>query len=291
MTSSAIPAPASGLASTRIAGRVDLICLDVDGTLVGSAGVVPEPVWEAAARARAAGVRLCVCSGRPGFGQARDLARRLEPDGWHVFQNGASVMRPATGESRSTMLPPDPLAALVARARATGRLLEVYSDAAYTVEVADPAAERHARRHAALLGVPYLPRPFEALGAPAVRAQWLTTVAEAPAILAEPHPGLTVAASTSPVMPETTFLNITAAGVDKGVAVRAVAAAYGVDLARVMMVGDGANDVPALRAVGVSVAMANAEHEARAAAAHVVSHVDALGLLDAFALALGTSTA
>ena len=88
-------------------------------------------------------------------------------------------------------------------------------------------------------------------------------------------------------MPDSMFINITAAGIDKAAAVRAVADAYALPMARVMMVGDGANDVSALRAAGVSVAMGNAEHEARDAAAHVVGHVDGLGLLEAFALALG----
>jgi Cof subfamily protein (haloacid dehalogenase superfamily) len=279
--------PARRPAASLSAPAVDLVCLDVDGTLVGSAGSVPEPVWAAAARVRAAGVRLCVCSGRPGFGQARDLARRLDPDGWHVFQNGASVVHAGTGESRSTLLPRDGVDRLVARARATGRLLELYTDHEYAFEPPTPAAAEQARRHAALLGVPYAPRPFAALGGPPVRAQWLTTPAEGPGIQAEPHPGLAIAASTSPVMPDTLFLNITAAGADKGAAVRAVAAAYGVPLARVMMVGDGANDVPALRAVGVPVAMGNAEHAALDAAAHRVGHVDALGLVEAFALVLG----
>jgi hypothetical protein len=118
--------------------------------------------------------------GRPGFGQARDLARRLDADGWHVFQNGASVVHVATGASRSTALPPEGAAALVARARATDRVLEVYTDDAYAVEPTTPAGEEHARRHAALLGVPYAPVGYDALGAPPVRAQWLTTAPRRP---------------------------------------------------------------------------------------------------------------
>jgi hypothetical protein len=53
-----------------------------------------------------------------------------------------------------------------------------------------------------------------------------------------------------------------------------------------MMVGDGANDATALRAVGFSVAMGNAEPEALEAAGRVVGHVDDGGLIEAFELAL-----
>ena len=56
--------------------------------------------------------------------------------------------------------------------------------------------------------------------------------------------------------------------------------------AEVMVVGDGQNDVTALRAVGVPVAMRNADAEVLAVARHVVADVEEDGLVEALALAL-----
>ena len=261
---------------------IKLVCIDVDGTLVGSSAAVRPDVWAAVDGARAAGLRLAICTGRPAFGVARGYAERLDPAGWHVFQNGASVVHLGTRESVSDGLPPAAVGALVAAARRTGRVLELYTDTEYAVESSD----ERARAHAALLGLPPGARPFESLAGRVVRAQWVVAAAEAPALLAGSHPGLEVAASTSPVMPGTVFVNVTPAGVTKASAVRRVAAVYGVPLGAVMFVGDGDNDVAAMRAVGYPVAMANAEPSVHAVARAAVGHVDDGGLVDALALAV-----
>ncbi|MDQ6635780.1 MAG: HAD-IIB family hydrolase [Gemmatimonadota bacterium] len=261
---------------------IDLIFIDVDGTLVGSSGEVASTTWEAAARTRAAGVRLAVCSGRPAFGLARGHAERLDGDGWHVFQNGASVVRLPAGPTRSRGLAPAAMTSLVARARGTGRALELYADSEYAVETDTPRT----REHAKLLGVRWAPRDLLSLHGPVVRGQWLVSHAEAKVVMAEPHDGLNLSHSLSPLMADTSFINITSAGVDKALAVRAVAAEYDIPLARAMMVGDGANDVTAMQAVGFAVAMGNAEAGAKAVAGYEVSHVDRGGLAEALALAL-----
>ena len=261
---------------------IGLVCIDIDGTLVGSSGEVAEESWAAAEQLRARGIRLAICSGRPAFGRARAYARRLDADGWHVFQNGASVVHLPGGNTRSRPLASSIVRSLIARSRVTGRPLELYGDAEHAVEADVPRA----RNHATLLGIPFVRRDLLTFAAPVVRAQWLLAHDDVDAVLAEPHHGLTLSHSLSPVMPDTSFLNVTPDGVDKGDAVRAVAREYGMPLEHVMMVGDGANDVSVMRIVGAAVAMGNAEHAARDAAHHHVGDVDQGGLVEALALAL-----
>ena len=199
-----------------------------------------------------------------------------------MFQNGASVVHLPGGNTRSRPLAPAVVRALVRRSRATGRPLELYGDADHAVEMDVPRT----REHAKLLGIPFVARDLLAFDVPVVRAQWLLSHAEVDDVFAEPHDGLTLSHSLSPVMPDTSFLNVTPAGVDKGEAVRAVAREYGVPLERVMMVGDGANDVPVMRIVGAPVAMGNAEPAAVEAARHHVGDVDEGGLVEALELAV-----
>lgn len=256
---------------------IRLVGIDVDGTLVGSAGKVHPRVWEAVARARTSGIRLALCSGRPAFGIALDYARRLDADGWHVFQNGASILSLSDGQSQSTPMPAQWVHTFISRARESGHVLELYGDGDYVVESTAPWA----REHADLLGVPFQACPFESLRGPVVRAQWLLSEEQAAVAMREAHEGLEVAQSSSPVMPDTRFVGFTRAGVNKGSAVRTIAAALNVDLRDVMYVGDSGNDLAPLRIVGHPVAMGNADGAVRSVAHQVVADVDAGGLADA----------
>jgi Cof subfamily protein (haloacid dehalogenase superfamily) len=258
---------------------IGLIGIDVDGTLVGSSGVVPEHVWEAAEKARAAGIRLALCSGRPAFGIAREYAKRLDGDGWHMFQNGASVVHLPTGESRSTPLPQDRVQELIAQARESQHVLELYGDSSYVVESDSPWASEHAE----LLGLSFKAQRFETLSPPVVRAQWLLSPEDAKHV--HTPSDLEVAHSTSPLMPGVRFVGITRHGVSKGNAIREVAAAYQIDLRDVMYVGDSGNDLSALRIVGHPVAMANADPAVIAVSKYSTGHVEEGGLAQALELA------
>ncbi len=68
--------------------------------------------------------------------------------------------------------------------------------------------------------------------------------------------------------------DMTVLGVDKGDAVRNVAAALGVDLADTYAFGDGINDLCMLKAAGHGIAMGNAMDEVKAAAEFVTSDID-----------------
>lgn len=264
---------------------IHLVGIDVDGTLVGKSGAIDQRVWEAATAARAKGIHLALCSGRPAFGHALEYATGLEAGGWHAFQNGASIVNLASGESRSATLPPEAVKSFIAEARASGDVLELYNDREWVTESLAPWAVDHAK----LLGVKFEPRPFESLDGNAVRAQWLLTLEKAARLMSRPHPGLEAAQSTSPLMPGTQFVGFTREGVSKASAMRTIAEQYGVALRDVMYIGDSGNDIPALRVVGHPVAMGNADPAVIAVARQTVGHVDDAGVADALRIAIATT--
>lgn len=254
-----------------------LVCLDVDGTLVGSSGAPSPGLWAAAERARARGQRLTLCTARLAAGPTRDWAARLDPDGWHVFHTGAARWHPATGEV--TTLPLDSVAveACAALAADRGWVFEAYAWDDYVVDSDDPLAAAHAR----LLGIPFVRRPLGDLDGPVVRVQFVVPAADTAAAIDASPSSTAASGATSPVMPGASFVSVTVTGVSKAAGIAAVAADLGVAVADVMMVGDGHNDLRAIEAVGWGVAMGNADAEVRDAARLLVGDVDDDGAAEA----------
>ena len=259
-------------------GRVlPLVCLDVDGTLVGTGGEPSERLWAAADRARERGQRLTLCTARLAAGPTRAWAERLDPDGWHVFHTGAVRWRPADNHFEVEPLPDAAVAAAVDQAAAHGWVLEAYTADDYAVDSADPLAVAHAD----LLALPFTRRPLTSLDGPIVRVQYVVPSADTESALAAAPPGTAASGATSPLMPGAAFVSVTVASVSKAAGIAWIADHQGADLADVMMVGDGHNDLPAFAVVGWPVAMGNADAEVRAEARLVVATVDDDGAAEA----------
>lgn len=260
-----------------------LVCIDVDGTLVGSAGQPTPVIWAAAAAAVARGQHLAICTARPPFAYTWGYAERLDPAGWHIFHNGAALVDTATKGARPRPLTAGQVDACIGSAHARDWVLELYDVFELAVDSDAPLAVDHA----GLLGVPHVRRTLAELAGPVVRAQFVVPIADAPAAIAAAPAGTEAHAATSPIMRGAAFVSVTSAGVSKAAAIVELAAMLGIDLADVMMVGDAGNDIAAMGVVGHPVAMGNADELTAAAARYRVGHVDHDGLAEALELSAG----
>ncbi len=263
---------------------IPLICIDVDGTLVGSSGIVSNEVWAAVDRALERGQHLALSTARGAFGASWDMATRLDPTGWHVFHAGGATVHAATGETRGHTLSHAELSSLIDITNQRGWILELYSATAYAVEVENALSIGHAN----LLGMGFVSTPlatFVAAAEEIVRAQYVLPESDIPRVEdALEHLGLSVTSATSPIMPGTAFVTVTKAGITKATGIAQICGDLGIDIEDVMMIGDGLNDLPAIDAVGHAVAMGNAAPTVAAASRYHVASVDDHGVAEALEL-------
>lgn len=234
-------------------------------------------LWEAAHYARVRGQHLTLCTARVALGPTRTWAERLDPHGFHVFHTGAAVWRPSSGEVITRDLPES---GIDAAARVAAQHRWVFEAYAWDEIAVDSDAEL-ARRHADLLGIAHNKRSIDTLNGRIVRVQWVVPIDDLAQALALAPDGTVASGATSPSMPDAAFVSITATGVSKAAGIATVAERVGVDMASVMMVGDGHNDLPAMAAVGWSVAMGDGDPNVIAAARIVVAAVDRDGAAQA----------
>lgn len=257
---------------------IPLVVFDLDGTLIGTSGQVENCIWEAAEEALAAGVKIAVCTGRPGMGVALKVAKRLGEGNAHVFQSGAHVGYTDGRAVKVVALKESDTRQIIELSRDAGAVLELYTPNTLYVERTTALSERHA----AMIGVSALVRDLEDVAAsePVVRAQWVVPLGTEEGLASQAPKGVQVSQAVSPALPDIAFVSLTREGVSKASAVRQLAEHMRIPLERVMAVGDSEGDLPMLLEVGHPRIMANATPDLLEQF-QAVGHVDECGAVEA----------
>jgi Cof subfamily protein (haloacid dehalogenase superfamily) len=256
---------------------IRLVLIDVDGTLFGPTGV-PQCAWDAATRAREAGLHLGLCTGRPGRGFALEYAQRLDPEGLHIFESGAVIISGRGGVVRVSALPLEAYHRLLELSRVYQIPFEAYTaQGNFYRETAHPDLAAHER----MLGVAAKAQDLTTIPEQVIRVQFVSRPSASwqvvrTAVLS--MPGVELHEATSPGLLGVGFNSVTASGVSKRAAAEWVAAKLGMGLENCAMIGDGENDLELIQRAGLGIAMGNAPDLVKQAADLVVRSVDECGL-------------
>ena len=243
---------------------IRLIALDLDGTLLDPAGRITQASKDAIARARAAGVRVVLNTGRP-IQEAVWFAGEAGCDALLSSLGGAAVVDGVRGETLRRWDMPEE-SGRRALELCLGREIELMIFAGEEI-VVDPFSKESLSRtypfpifHSAAV-VAEDPRAYlEERGLPLTKVHGDWNQARYPLEELGALPGVQLTASNDhdfELVPDR---------VDKGRAMALIALLYGVPLGETAAVGDSDNDLSMLRAAGLPIAMGNAPAAVREAA-------------------------
>ncbi|GGX83713.1 HAD family hydrolase [Streptomyces fructofermentans] len=246
-----------------LAGPPGLVATDLDGTLLRSDGTLSRRTADALAAAEAAGIRLVLVTGRP----PRSLPSLHSGIGRYfaITANGAAVYAPDGTAVRLSPFPADSVAGLVSRVRAAvpGVTFAFEYASAFGHEPGYPAWS-YGESAVEPVGT------ADQLLARSPGRPVFKVLAHHPDLgLHDFHARASLGAGTDAETTHSTGLALvefSAPGVTKASALTAWSAGLGIHPDDIAAFGDMPNDLPMLRAVGRSYAMANADPEVRAAA-------------------------
>lgn len=262
-----------------------LVVTDMDGTLLSADGAVSARNAAALRRAREAGARVVVATGRPVWWL--DPIREAGVTGTVVCMNGALVYDlDAEQVVTATPLQPHTLVEL------STALHERLPEAALAVERlstvrVDSWAEQH-YDHPWAEGSFGIQQREELLAVPAIKV--LVRHGSDSASLAAVVDELGIAGITTTWSTDAGLVEVMSAGVNKGATLAALARSWGIDPRDAVAFGDMPNDVEMLRWAGHGYAMASGHPDAISAAGQQAPHFDDDGVaqvLEARLAALG----
>jgi Cof subfamily protein (haloacid dehalogenase superfamily) len=256
-----------------------LVCTDLDGTLLNSAGTVGPVTRKALAEAARCGVPVVCVTGRP-LRDALAVSRELGSRGVVVCSNGAVIAEVPAGRvlvCRGLSGRRGGIVLKRLRARLPGVVLGVDTLQGLFLEPEFGALVPDCWPHRVVDDAVHVPAPDDRVVK--VLAVHPTVSASALAdALVKPGDRLKGTCSTPH------FLEISPDGVDKGASLRWLADFHGVRITATAAAGDMPNDVPMLRAAGLAAAVGNAHRDVRQVADLILPSNDEDGVADLIAM-------
>lgn len=254
---------------------VQLVAIDLDGTLLNSRKGLPYGAADIFLAARRAGVRLSIFTGR-NVCSVNELARILHFTGPHVSSGGALVSgnggRPVYARHDFNLLELQQIAEVCRRWKLTFYL---HGSSRILVEYGDGNVPP--------FKVPFYPCPpqqrldilfnlhFKPLKVTIYGSNGNMDKARVELEQCSGGFNMTTAGEED--------IEITPHGVNKGSALREISVITGISLQQMMVIGDSPNDLPMFEEAGLAVAVANALPEVKQAANRIVPSNDEAGVL------------
>ena len=240
--------------------RPQLVALDIDGTIVDHAGLLPDPVREAVGLVVAAGVPVVLSTGRSWHATLPIFEELGLPPGPTVASNGAVTLTypPFEVTDVVTFDPSDVIERVLAEHPTASLAAEVVGQG-YRVSRHFPEGDLHGE--------------IELVSVEELAAGDVTRiVVRDPDATDEEFIALAERLGLHGVsyfVGWSAWLDIAPAGVNKATALAGVAARIGVAQADVLAIGDGRNDIEMIAWAGRGVALGDAVEEVARAADHV----------------------
>ena len=243
--------------------KIQLLAVDLDGTLLTSAKRISPATAEALRAAREAGVHVVLASARPPR-SVMPFYERLGLDTPMINYNGALVYDPHA--RRVLMHLPIPLKTAREIVRLARRL---HREVLVSAEILDRwYTDRLDKRYVTETGRLFKPDRIAPI------SEWLVEAVTKLLLLAPPAPLARLQAAIAEAFPhevsmvqtEEHLLQVMHATVSKAQALRCIAGELAVTRQHVMAIGDNANDVGMLQWAAIGVAVGNATPEVKAVA-------------------------
>jgi Cof subfamily protein (haloacid dehalogenase superfamily) len=260
-------------AQMELPARIRLVVSDVDGTLVQTDKSLAADTVAAAGRLRDAGIPLAIVSARPPRGM-RWISDQLQLSGLLAGFNGGTFMQPDGKVVERHSVPEAAARIALDLFAAEGVSAWVFAGEEWLVQ--DPNGphvdhERHTVR--------FNERVVDSFDGHLSQIGKVVGVTEDAPLLARLETELQakLGDTASARRSQSYYLDVTHRTANKGAAVTALAAHFGVPIEEIAVLGDMENDVPMFRVAGFPIAMGNATPSVKAQARAVTGGNDAGG--------------